>query len=167
MLSNLKIKLARYWYISAVMVSTYWSTIKLHETFQQITQKWCATQTLDCKNLFMWLRIYEIYHIWELWVNYNIIYEHFTVSVVCVLIFSAPHGNAKFIMKENPFVIHRMPRMLLTSFNKCCLQWLMMSTPWKTRCWKRVPQMPRLDTSSPKINHKVIIKVITCMLSSH
>ena len=140
MLSNLKIKLARYWYISAVMVSTYWSTIKLHETFQQITQKWCATQTLDCKNLFMWLRIYEIYHIWELWVNYNIIYEHFTVSVVCVLIFAAPHGNAKFIMKENPFVIHRMPRMLLVQFltstlqswhplTWCCLQWLMMSKP--------------------------------------
>ena len=24
----------------------------------------------------------------------------------------------------------------LTSFNKGSLQWLMMSTPWKTRCWK-------------------------------
>ena len=40
------------------MVSAYWSTIKLRETFQQITQKWCATKTWDLKNLFMWLRIY-------------------------------------------------------------------------------------------------------------
>ena len=27
--------------------------------------------------------------------------------------------------------------------------------------------MPRLDTSMSKINHKVIIKVIICMFSSH
>ena len=63
------------------MVSTYWSTIKLRETFQQITQKWCITQTWDLKNLFMWLRIYEIYHICELWVNQ--ICEHLTVVWMC------------------------------------------------------------------------------------
>ena len=63
------------------MVSPYWSTIKLRETFQQITQKWCATRTWDLKNLFMWLRIYEIYHICELWINY--ICKHFTVVWMC------------------------------------------------------------------------------------
>ena len=65
-----------------------------------------------------------------IFVNYGqIIFVNTSRLYEFVLIFAESHGNAKFIMKENPFVIHRMPRMLLTSFNKCCLQWLMMSTP--------------------------------------
>lgn len=157
------------------MVSTYWSTIKLRKMFQQITQKWCATETWDLKNLFMWLRIHEIYHICELWTNY--ICEHFTVVWICSN-FCRVTWQCKVYYERKSFcnsqnasdvigAVSHINFTKLTSFKKCCLQWLMMSTPWKTRCWKWVPQMPRLDTSSSKINHKVIIKVITCMLSSH
>ena len=39
-----------------------------------------------------------------------------------VLIFAEAQGNAKFIIKENPFVIHRMPQMLLVQFLASTLQ---------------------------------------------
>ena len=58
-----------------------------------------------------------------IFVNYGqIIFVNTSRLYEFALIFTESPGNAKFIMKENPFVIHRMPRMLLVQFLTSTLQ---------------------------------------------